>query len=185
MTTQREQMELKDARVIALLASGRYSVDDDGNIHSHRYLVKKKIWKSFIMKVRRIPGKDYCALSLCDSQGIMTVFVHRIVALAKHPNPLGLPEVNHKDGVKWHNHPDNLEWSTSADNTDHAVKTGLRDNRATGSRLPQSVITEADVSVIKQRLRAGDLQKVIALDFGITQPTVSAIKSGLTWKEVA
>jgi hypothetical protein len=41
------------------------------------------------------------------------------------PNPLGLPEVNHKDGCKTHCQADNLEWRSVLGNHRHAVKMGL------------------------------------------------------------
>lgn len=53
--------------------------------------------------------------------------VHRLVAQAFIPNPLNLPEVNHKNpGEKFNNTVDNLEWVTSQGNTDHALAHGLR-----------------------------------------------------------
>ena len=45
-------------------------------------------------------------------------------------------------------------------------------------------LTIADVRSIKQRLRNGDLQKVIAADYGVSRRTIGHIKTGSTWPEV-
>lgn len=49
-------------------------------------------------------------------------FVHRLVAQAFIPNPQGLADVNHKDGVKNNNVVENLEWISHRDNLLHAVE---------------------------------------------------------------
>ena len=49
--------------------------------------------------------------------------VHRLVAIAFIPNPLGLPEVNHL-GPKSDCRASQWEWATKRSNTVHAVKTG-------------------------------------------------------------
>lgn len=49
-----------------------------------------------------------------------TARVHRLVAEAFIGNPLQLPEVNHKDGVRDNPNASNLEWVTSSGNKLHA-----------------------------------------------------------------
>lgn len=48
-------------------------------------------------------------------------YVHRLVALAYLPNPLNLPEVNHKDFDKSNNSLENLEWVTKKQNKFHSL----------------------------------------------------------------
>lgn len=61
-----------------------------------------------------------------DSEGKRrTLKFHRLIAQTFIPNPEGLPQVNHKDGVKDNNHIDNLEWITGSGNVRHGIETGL------------------------------------------------------------
>ena len=55
-----------------------------------------------------------------------TVLVHRLVASAFIENPIGLPQINHKDGDKSNNTVGNLEWVTQGGNNRHAIKNNLR-----------------------------------------------------------
>ena len=53
-----------------------------------------------------------------------------------------------------------------------------------GERHPQAKLTEPVVSEIKRRLRAGEKQKAIALDYGVVVSAISAIACGRAWRNV-
>lgn len=103
---------------LAIKNYGNYSVTESGLIYSNH---KEDYLGLF-------PHKDvgYLTVQLWNNNKPETFYVHRLVAQAFVSNPLGLPEVNHKDGNKLNNHYSNLEWVDSVGNSQHAVQTGLR-----------------------------------------------------------
>ena len=56
------------------------------------------------------------------------LYVHRLVAEAYLPNPLNLPEVNHKDMDRSNNSVSNLEWVTTKQNKQHMLLNTKRKN---------------------------------------------------------
>lgn len=48
--------------------------------------------------------------------------IHRLVGMTYIPNPDGLPEINHKDEVKYHNWIDNLEWCSRKYNSNYGKR---------------------------------------------------------------
>ena len=110
---------------------GLYEVSDSGTVRSLDRLVIGKDGVAYPFKgkvLRAAPNKDvgYLQVNLWKDGEGTSYYVHRLVALAHIPNPLGLPEVNHKDGNRQNPAKSNLEWSTSRENSIHAVNAGLR-----------------------------------------------------------
>ncbi|GAB2554411.1 NUMOD4 domain-containing protein [Spirosoma areae] len=96
---------------------GRYDVSSKGQVRS---LVRLPVR---LMKLAP-DKKRYVHVGLCINGKQKYAVVHRLVAIAFIPNPLGLPYVNHLDSDPLNNTWPNLEWTTPAGNSAHAVKYG-------------------------------------------------------------
>ena len=99
------------------------------------------------------------------------IAVHRLVAEAFVPNPENKPQVNHINGVKTDNRAVNLEWATAAENNYHA-----RSVLGSGK-----FFTADEVAAIRNDSRK---QREIAKDYGVTQKTISKIKTGKNYSWV-
>jgi hypothetical protein len=107
-------------------------------------------------------------------------FVHRLLMRTYVPNPLGLPDVNHMNGIKSDNRLENLEWCTKSHNSRHAFALGL--NKGTpGEANYFAKLSAQQVARIRRLLDKGLRQKDIGLKFGVTQTTISKIKTGRNW----
>lgn len=109
--------------------------------------------------------------------------VHRIVALIHIPNPLGLPQVNHKDGNKSNNAAVNLEWVSVSENIKHSLRTGLK-IPICGEKVAGSKLTGAEVVQIRAMRVSGKTYKEIAKVFEIHEMTVGEICRKEIWKSV-
>ena len=130
---------------------GYYEVSECGQIRSLDRVIVGRDGVNYLKKGRLLkpnPHKDmgYLIVSLWKNNVGESLYVHRLVAKAYLPNPLNLPEVNHKDGVRVNNHKDNLEWCTSSENSVHAVATGLR---VYTNRLTKEEFVECLFSIIE------------------------------------
>lgn len=113
---------------------GLYEVGSCGQVKSlarkARYLTKngREDYRAVLVRIlkQNVNTGGYRQVTLSKEGKLLTLMVHRLVAIAFLDNPLCLSEINHRDGNKNNNRIDNLEWATSNYNKEHAYKIGLR-----------------------------------------------------------
>lgn len=90
-----------------------YAISNLGNVYSYK--------NGKVVKLSpRSVGWGYLQVSLCKNGEIKQCLIHRLVAEAFIPNPLGLPEVNHIDENKLNNRAENLEWCDRQYNNEYS-----------------------------------------------------------------
>lgn len=106
-----------------------YRISDTGEVWSKdRVCVDSRGRKRFRKGIKLNPDiapNGYYRITLAKNGKRKQKYLHRLLAEYFIPNPLNLPQVNHKDGNKLNCSLDNLEWTTIRDNIIHAYKHGL------------------------------------------------------------
>ena len=108
--------------------TGYYQVSNMGRVRGVERLVKHKSGRRMAPARLLKPGKNefgYVIVLLSKQNKAKCMRVSRLVAKAFIPNPLNLPEVNHKKGNKGDNRATQLEWCTISANKKHAWYFGL------------------------------------------------------------
>lgn len=91
---------------------GLYAITSCGKVWSYR---RKKFLAPRV-------SRGYCQVSLCKDGQVKNYYIHKLVAEAYLPNPLGMTQVNHKDEDKTHNWLNNLEWCDSQYNANYGTR---------------------------------------------------------------
>ena len=91
---------------------GLYAITEDGQVWSYKY-------KKFLRPADN--GFGYLQVVLMKDGIKKHHRVHRLVCQAYLPNPLGLPQVNHKDEDRKNNKLENLEWCDAKYNSNYGT----------------------------------------------------------------
>lgn len=156
-----------------------YLVSNLGRVKS---LPKPRCTFEKILKPCHSGTSGYLGVFLGDGTTIKRPNIHRLVAMAFHPNPENKEQVNHIDGNKHNNRADNLEWSTRSENQKHSITTGLRS--AKGSKNSQVKLLECEVRHIRALLSQGEKRNVIAEMFSVSYSTVCNIHDRKSWTHI-
>ena len=120
---------------------GLYQVSNYGNVKSLNYHCTGR--EKLLRPVDS--GYGYLCVNLCKGGKAKIKEIHRLVAETFLPNPLRLPQVNHKDECKTNNCVYNLEWCTQEYNINH----GTRNQRSAESRSKQVYQYNLDGELVK------------------------------------
>lgn len=157
----------------------RFEVSDFGRL---RNINTMRIYKPSILS----SGYYSVRVALGGRKKKIHIIIHKAVAYTFIPNPLNLPEVNHKDGVKTNNEASNLEWCTSSYNQQHKYDTGLLDaSILSGENNHSAKLTLKDVQYIRDVCIRGSREfgvRALAKQFSVSKNAISAVISGRTWR---
>jgi hypothetical protein len=167
---------LTEAFVYEAVESGLLEILPDGTIWRVNRRGKSQI------AAKLPPGTKYLSVKVMRDGHQVTTTVQRLVYHHfKGPIPPGLT-VNHIDGKTTNNHPDNLELATCKEQVRHAIEVlGRLPKDQDGTKNDMAKLTENAVREIRRRRSAGEKLKLIAVDFGISDRTVSKIALGQRW----
>ncbi|MCW3806010.1 HNH endonuclease [Plebeiibacterium marinum] len=107
----------------------------------------------------------------------VVMYVHRLVALAYvvNPKPVSYKMVLHKNCVSTDNRPDNLEWGNQSGLTKNRIKNGLAGAKSLHVR-GSSTISYEEAIKIADRLDKGELAKVIAKEYNVSEMSIVRIR---------
>lgn len=158
------------------------------NLGRFKRLARKsgvKNYKELILTLGHY-SNDYPQFSVQINGIRITAIAHRLVAKYFVANPLNLPEVNHKDGIRQNIRADNLEWTTRSGNIRHSFDVLMRPKPINkGEKNPKSILTEIQVLEIRQLYNDNICtQKELAEKFNMRRAAIWKIVSNYNWKHL-
>lgn len=155
---------------------GVYQVSSMGRVRN----TTKKNGKTISVFTR---GRGYGGVALRKNNAPVSVYVHRLVAMAFINKPEYANIVNHKNGIKKDNRVENLEWCNHAENSKHAIATGLIRQR--GENSSSAKFTLKEVIMIKKfyslnRISIREVSELLDVSFTCIQQIINNKRYDLT-----
>jgi len=167
-----------------------YSIDEAGNVFSHRRKVGKGKGEGrgttiiidylYFRKLKPTPGRGGYPTVYLSGNLNKGYYIHRLVAETFISNPENKPCVNHIDFNINNPHVSNLEWVTHSENNKHSVIHG----RMGGEHSNFRKLTSAQVIEIRKLSETKMKRKDIAAKYGIIPDYVRAIQRRLAWANI-
>lgn len=171
---------------------GIYEISDYGRVKSLERIVinsrnQHRTLKAKMMKVAPHKGQSgYIVVGMSKGDGTprRLITIHRIVAIAFHPNPNNHKVVCHIDDNPQNPHARNLRWGTYTENTQQSVLSGRHKcvDMITATHIRSLLITYRDQCCISKgllKLPAGAINS-IAAQYNVSYNSIVNIRSNTT-----
>lgn len=143
-------------------------------------------WQIMKPSLVGVPGNKYPAVYLYSGtkstrklRKIHQLVLEAFVGARPTPQHHGC----HNDGNRENNKVDNLRWDTQIGNFSDKHKHGTM-FYSSGSRHALSVLSEADVLLIRDRVSDGEGVCALAREYCVSAATISSIKNRNSWKHI-
>jgi hypothetical protein len=144
-----------------------YAVTRDGRVFS-------EISKRFL-KRSKSPTSGRYRVNIRNEDGIKTIYIYRLVALAFLANPKNYEMVNHRDGDPTNDHVNNLEWIDAEGNSIHAIQTGLMPHRHLTVESAHHVF-----SLMEEGYRNCDIEEITGFSYAV----ISKMRQGANYRDL-
>lgn len=156
-----------------------HEIGTDGRVWS-RINSKRKVlpsWKE-LKGFTKVGSRKYKRVELNSK----TWSVHRLVALAFIPNPLGYPCVLHNNDKCKENNVENLRWGTQEQNVQDIKKHNPSWQR--GSKSASAKLKEEHIPEIRKLYKDGITKAEIARRFKVSFGAINSIILNRTWTHI-
>lgn len=165
---------------------GLYEVSDHGRVRSKDHVVVRsngtpQTITGRIRKAGLALHGGYPALRLARDGVKKNFTVHYLVARAFiGPRPSG-KEVAHWDGDPENARLANLRYATPVENDSDKIRHGTRPQ---GERNGHAILTPGDIIQIRYRVSLGEMNKIVAADYGVSASHICMIVKRRTWRHI-